>query len=257
MTQARAAAAMELRDVHVAYHGDINILNGLNLTVAERCVTGIIGPNGSGKSTALKTMYGFLPPRRGDILLYGERINGLPPYEFISRGVAYVPQNRSLFNELSVEDNLRLGCWAFRRDHARVAEALEHAFQHFPILREKRSDPAGSMSGGQQRLLELGRALLLKPRILLLDEPTSALDASIQAEVLNLLDRLRAEHGLTYLLVSHDLAVVAHMCDRLLVMQHAKAVESLTRATLQSGDPREAYTKSLLSASEGYRRGAV
>ena len=114
----------------------------------------------------MKTLYGFLQPSRGDIYLRGERVNGLPPYEFIGRGVAYVPQNRSLFNDLSVEDNLRLGCWQFHRDKRRVGQALQSVYDRFAILYEKRRDPAGSLSGGQQRFLELGRALVLEPSIL-------------------------------------------------------------------------------------------
>jgi branched-chain amino acid transport system ATP-binding protein len=133
-TAADAAPLMELREVFVAYHGDISVLNGLSLSVAEGTITGIIGPNGAGKSTVLKTLYGFLTPSAGDVMLRGERVNGVPPYEYINRGVAYLPQNRSLFDELSVEDNLRLGCWAFRHDKRRVAEAIEIAYHHFPLL---------------------------------------------------------------------------------------------------------------------------
>jgi branched-chain amino acid transport system ATP-binding protein len=218
MTQTASNTVMELRDVQVAYHGDISILNGMNLSIAEGQITGIIGPNGSGKSTALKTLYGFLRPRHGDILLRGERINGLPPFEFINRGVAYVPQNRSLFNELSVEDNLRLGCWTFRKDRPRVAAALESSFEHFPILKEKRNDPAGSMSGGQQRLLELGRALLQAPRILLLDEPTAMIAPKVSREIYEFISTLPSR-GITVVLVDQNVRQCAAVSNSLAVVE--------------------------------------
>ena len=164
MARATKDPVMELREVFVAYHGDITVLNGLSLSVAEVTITGIIGPNGACKSTVLKTLYGFLTPSAGDVMLRGERVNGVPPYEYVERGVAYLPQNRSLFDELSVEDNLRLGCWTFRHDKRRVAEAIEIAYHHFPLLKERRKELAGAMSGGQQRFLELGRSLANRPR---------------------------------------------------------------------------------------------
>jgi branched-chain amino acid transport system ATP-binding protein len=218
MTQTASNTVLELRDVQVAYHGDISILNGMNLSIAEGQITGIIGPNGSGKSTALKTLYGFLRPSHGDILLRGERINGLPPFEFINRGVAYVPQNRSLFNDLSVEDNLRLGCWTFRRDRSRVAAALESSYEHFPILKEKRSDPAGSMSGGQQRILELGRALLQDPRILLLDEPTAMIAPKVSREIYEFISTLPSR-GITVVLVDQNVRQCAAVSDSLAVVE--------------------------------------
>ena len=163
MARATKDPVMELREVFVAYHGDITVLNDLSLSIAEGTITGIIGPNGAGKSTVLKTLYGFLTPSAGDVMLRGERVNGVPPYEYVNRGVAYLPQNRSLFDELSVEDNLRLGCWAFRNDKRRVAEAIEIAYRYFPLLKERRNEPAGAMSGGQQRFLELPATYVVPP----------------------------------------------------------------------------------------------
>ena len=122
-----ADAVLELDRVDVAYHGDIRILRGLSLKVRPGVITGVIGPNGAGKSTALKALYGLLKPVAGDILIDGRKVTGLPPWKFIDNGIALVPQQRSLFNELSVEDNLRIACWSFRRDRARVEEALERA----------------------------------------------------------------------------------------------------------------------------------
>jgi len=142
---------LELREVDVAYHGDIRILQGLSMAIRPGRITGVIGPNGAGKSTALRTLYGLLKPVAGDVLVDGDVVTGMPPWRFIERGISLVPQSRSLFNELSVEDNLRLACWSFRRDKARVAESLERAYAQFPVLRERRRHPAGAMSGGQHR----------------------------------------------------------------------------------------------------------
>ncbi len=217
MAQENGETVMELSDVEVAYHGDIRILNGLSMKLRAGQITGVIGPNGAGKSTALKTLYGFLNPLAGDVKLYGERINGTPPYDLVQRGIAYVPQNRSLFNELSVEDNLRLGCWSFRRDKARVAAALERVYDRFPVLAERRGEPAGSMSGGQQRFLELGRSLVLDPKIILLDEPTAMIAPRLSREIYDFIAGLR-ESGLTVVLVDQNVRQCAAVSDYIYVL---------------------------------------
>lgn len=209
---------MELRNASVAYHGDIRILQGLSLAVRTGKITGIIGPNGAGKSTALKTLYGLLRLVEGDVLIDGDKVTGLPPWRFIDRGVAMVPQNRSLFNELSVEDNLRLACWPFRRDRARVEAALERAYAQFPILKERRKQPAGSMSGGQQRFLELGRALALKPRVVLLDEPTAMIAPKLSAEIYEFIRTLPAQ-GITVVLVDQNVRQCVRISDHLYVLE--------------------------------------
>ena len=219
MTDAASTAPlMEMRDVYVSYHGDISILNGLSLNIPEGKITGIIGPNGAGKSTALKTLYGFLKPQRGEIRLAGERIDGLEPYQFIERGIAYVPQNRSLFNDLSVEDNLRLGCWVFRKDKARMARALERAYAQFPILKQKRKDMAGSMSGGQQRFLELARALALEPKIVMLDEPTAMIAPKLSQELYAFIKAL-PEQGVTVILVDQNVRQCVNISDHVYILE--------------------------------------
>ncbi len=209
---------MELRAVDVAYHGDIRILQGLSLAVRAGQISGVIGPNGAGKSTALRALYGLLRPVAGEVLIDGEAVTGMPPWRFIERGVALVPQGRSLFNELSVEDNLRLACWSFRRDRARVAEALERAYAQFPLLKERRRQPAGSMSGGQQRFLELGRALALEPRVVLLDEPTATIAPRLSAEIYDFIRGLPAQ-GITVLLVDQNVRQCVRIADHLYVLE--------------------------------------
>ena len=211
-------AAMELVGVDVAYHGDIRILRGLSLRIRPGMITGVIGPNGAGKSTALKALYGLLKPVAGDVLIDGKKVTGLPPWKFIDHGVALVPQHRSLFNELSVDDNLRLACWSFRRDRARVEAAMERAYAQFPMLRDKRRDMAGSMSGGQQRFLELGRSLALQPRVLLLDEPTAMIAPRISAEIYEFISGL-PDQGITVLLVDQNVRQCVRISDHLYVLE--------------------------------------
>lgn len=211
------AVTLEMRDVHAAYHGDISILNGLSLQARRGQVTGIIGPNGAGKSTALKTLYGFLHPTAGEVVHRGESVGRMAPWDMVARGVAFVPQNRSLFNELSVEDNLRLGCWSFRNDAARMRAALERIYAMFPILADKRKDPAGSMSGGQQRFLELGRALVLEPEIVLLDEPTAMIAPKVSRELYDFIRELPAQ-GVTVVLVDQNVRQCVDVSDYVYVL---------------------------------------
>jgi len=211
-------AVMELVNVDVAYHGDIRILRGLSLKVRLGMITGVIGPNGAGKSTALRALYGLLKPVAGDVLIDGKVVTGLPPWKFIDHGVALVPQHRSLFSELSVDDNLRLACWSFRRDRTRVEAAVERAYAQFPMLRDKRRDMAGSMSGGQQRFLELGRSLALQPRVLLLDEPTAMIAPRISAEIYEFIAGLPAQ-GITVLLVDQNVRQCVRISDHLYVLE--------------------------------------
>jgi branched-chain amino acid transport system ATP-binding protein len=210
-------AILEMEDVHAAYHGDISVLNGLSLKARRGLITGIIGPNGAGKSTALKTIYGFLRPTRGEVRHKGDRINGIPPFEMVSRGVSFVPQSRSLFNGLSVEDNLRLGGWQIRKDSARMSAALERAYDMFPILKDKRRDAAGSMSGGQQRFLELARALIVDPEVIFLDEPTAMIAPRLSRELYEFIARLPDE-GITVVLVDQNVRQCAAVSDYLYVL---------------------------------------
>jgi branched-chain amino acid transport system ATP-binding protein len=209
---------LELRDIDVAYHGDIRILRGLSLQVRPGHITGVIGPNGAGKSTALRAMYGLLRPVAGDILIDGRVVTGIPPWRFMEQGIALVPQGRSLFNELSVEDNLRLACWSFRRERHRVEEALERAYHQFPLLKLRRKDLAGAMSGGQQRFLELGRALALQPRVILLDEPTAMIAPRLSAEIYEFIHGLPAQ-GISVLLVDQNVRQCVRIADHVYVLE--------------------------------------
>jgi branched-chain amino acid transport system ATP-binding protein len=229
---------LELRGVDVAYHGDIRILRGLSLALRSGTITGVIGPNGAGKSTALRTLYGLLRPVTGDVLIDGERVTGMPPWRFIERGIALVPQGRSLFGQLSVEDNLRLACWSFRRDRRRVEQALDHAYAQFPILAQRRKDLAGSLSGGQQRFVELGRALALKPRAVLLDEPTAMIAPKQSSEIYEFIAGLPAQ-GISVLLVDQNVRQCVRIADHVYVLELGRnRVDGAARGFAQDADLR-------------------
>jgi len=229
-----ADVAIALAEATVAYHGDITILDRVNLRARAGQVTGIIGPNGAGKSTVLKTLFGFLPLRTGRNLLHGRDVSRVPPDERAALGVAFVPQHRSLFTDLSVEDNLRLGCWSFRHDRARMRRAIDLVYDRFPVLATKRRDPVASMSGGQQRFVEFGRALLLEPSVILLDEPTAMLAPKIAKELYALI-RSFADDGMTVVLVDQNVRRCAEIADYLYILELGRNKAEGSHAQFHAG----------------------
>ena len=249
------SALVEIRDLAVTFgHGanEVQAVRGVSLDVAVGESFGIVGESGSGKSTVLRAICGLAPVASGEIRIEGETLKK-PRKRAFYREVQMVFQDpyASLHPRHTVDKVLSepLAIHGFDDAEARIERALNDV----GLGKGFRFRFPHQLSGGQRQRVAIARALILEPRILLLDEPTSALDASIQAEVLNLLDALRAERGLTYLLVSHDLAVVAHMCERLAVMQHGEVVEELSREALQNRAAQAEYTKDLLIASEGFK----
>ena len=186
-------AILEARNLTVSYYGDIDILKDVAVDIRQGQITAIIGPNGAGKSTLLKALYGLLKPRKGTVRFNGSDITGLKVHDFIRNGIAYVPQLRSIFPELTVTENLELGTWIFKKDKAKVARAIEEAYSRFPVLAEKRHIRAGLLSGGQQKILEIARALLTRPSVCLLDEPTATLAPKIARQIYETLLDLKAE----------------------------------------------------------------
>ncbi len=234
----------------------VHAVRGIDLRVAEGESFGIVGESGSGKSTVLRAICGLAPVTAGTIRIAGEPLATPRPPAFFRRvQMVFQDPYASLHPRHTVDRVLSepLAIHGFDDREARVERALSEVGLG-PSFRFRYPH---QLSGGQRQRVAVARALILEPRVLLLDEPTSALDASIQAEVLNLLDGLRAARGLTYVLVSHDLAVVSHMCERLMVMQHGQAVEELTRADLRARAARKDYTQRLLAASEGYSRDPI
>lgn len=212
----------------VSGYGEVPVLNGVSLTVEPGKVTAVFGPNGAGKSTLLKTLFGLLRPRSGKVLLDGEDVTGSGPEEMLRRGVSYVPQERSVFPDLTVEENLKLTAWVVRGDRSTVSRGLQRVYELFPALRENRNRKAVLLSGGQQRMLEIARFLVLNSRLILLDEPSAGLAPVVYGEVLDLVARLRDE-GVTMLLVDQNIRSTLRVSDRVYVLEGGKMTFSGTR----------------------------
>jgi len=202
-------------DVH---HGQLHAIRELDLVVEEGSVLAVIGANGAGKSTLLKTIFGFVHPRRGRIALDGREIQTLPPHAVKRRGVSYVAQGASVFPQLTVQENLDLGAWVFRRDRTRMAAMLERAWSAFPRLRDKRRSRATTLSGGEAKMLSLAKELVTDPGLLLVDEPSAGLSPKITEQVYERLVRARAA-GATILLVDQNIAKAIAVADYLYMIE--------------------------------------
>jgi len=210
---------LEVSGLDVGYYKDLNILQDLNLKVRENQITAILGANGVGKSTALKAVFGFLRPNAGEIQLEGENIINVPTYERILKGLAYIPQQPGVFKDMSVEENLELGGWTFRRDKKQVRAKMEANYERFPVLRDKRKQITGELSGGQQRMVEIGRTLMANPKVLLIDEPTAGLSKMLAEEVYQMLTALTSRDNLTILIVDQEIRQALKIADYVYVLE--------------------------------------
>jgi branched-chain amino acid transport system ATP-binding protein len=215
-----ADACIEFDDV-VSGYKDFMILNNLSFKARRGAITLLIGPNGAGKSTVLKTLFGLLKPRQGKVLLNGENINGASQKDLLAKGIAFVPQGRNLFGQLSVYENLELGgiTLGMKTTHERIPEILEF----FPRVKERLNSRAASLSGGEQKQLEIGRALLLRPKVLLIDEPSIGLSPIVVLDVFKLLRKL-AEQGTTVLMVEHNVKSALAYSDDAIALESGRLV---------------------------------
>jgi branched-chain amino acid transport system ATP-binding protein len=209
---------LEIDDLYVGYYKDLNILQGVSLKAEEAKITVVLGANGVGKSTLLKSIYGFVKPTRGAIVVGGTDIAGLPAHELVNHGVSYIPQRQSVFPYMTVEENLELGAWSFRNDTDRIKAKLEANYERFPILRDRRRSPAGELSGGMQRMVELGRVLMTDPRLILVDEPTAGLAVLLARDIYDLLVELK-DDGITVLLVDQNIRQAIKIADYVYVLE--------------------------------------
>jgi branched-chain amino acid transport system ATP-binding protein len=205
----------------VAGYKDFMILNNLSFTVPKGSITLLIGPNGAGKSTVLKTLFGLLTPRQGKVFLNGDDITGATQKDLLARGIAFVPQGRNLFGQLSVYENLELGgiTLGMKTTHERIPEVLEF----FPRVKERMNSLASSLSGGEQKQLEIGRALLLRPKVLLIDEPSIGLSPIVVQDVFKLLRRL-ADQGTTVLMVEQNVKSALKYSDNAIALESGRLV---------------------------------
>jgi branched-chain amino acid transport system ATP-binding protein len=221
---------LSLEQVH-CYHGEVHVLDGVSLRVPAGAVIGLLGRNGAGKTTTLRTIMGLVRPRAGRITLDGVELGRLAPHEIPGRGIAYVPQGRRLFPYLSVEENLRLGLLV----RGGGADTLAPVLELFPVLRERLRQRAGTLSGGEQQMLAMARALCARPEFLLLDEPTEGLMPTLVERLLETLVELRAR-GVGILLVEQKVDAVLGVADRVTLIENGRTVRDATPAEL-AADP--------------------
>ena len=225
--------------IHAGY-GRIRILHGVRLEVRLGEVVAIIGPNGAGKSTAFKVIVGLLTPQEGRVRFNGEDISGLRPDEILRRGLAYVPQGRIVFPQMTVLENLEMGAY-LERDRGRIAEALERVCQLFPILRERRKQRAGTLSGGEQQMLAIGRALMTQPRLVLLDEPSLGLSPKFLGIIFEKIAELKAA-GVPMMIVEQNAVKALAVADRGYVLELGRnRFEGAGRALLADPEVKRLY----------------
>ncbi len=247
---------IDIQNLNVVYGTGrlrVDAVKNVSFTVKQGEAYGLVGESGSGKSTVLRAICGLAPITAGHVRVDGKEVTTPRSKDFYRTAqMVFQDPYASLHPRHTVDRTLSepLAIHGVKDAETRILQALKEVGLG-PSFRFRYPH---QLSGGQRQRIAIARALILRPKVLLLDEPTSALDASVQAEILNLLDDLRRQMGLTYILVSHDLAVVAHLCERLLVMRHGEAVEETQSAALRSGRAMNEYTQSLIQASQGFTR---
>lgn len=234
------------RDLVAGYLSGIDILRGVSVEAARGQVRCVLGPNGTGKSTLLKALFGFLSLRQGEIRLGGEPARAVAPHEMGRRGVVYLPQRPSIFPHLSVEVNLRLGAWRYRGDRKHLEELVGRACEQFPVLAERRRQAAGTLSGGQQRQLEIARSLMQDPVLFLIDEPTAGIEPRVAALIYDLIKSLAAQ-GKAILLVDQNIKRALEIADYVYVMRTGTVLSEGSRA--EFGGDTEALVARWLYAS--------
>ena len=229
---------LEVRDLHV-YYGEIQALKGISFRVGPGEIVALLGNNGAGKTTTLRTVSGLLAPRSGEVLFDDHNLVGTPPHDIVTRGITHVPEGRRIFNRLTVVENLTMG--AYTRGDKGIAEDMERVFTVFPRLKERRTQVAGTLSGGEQQMLAIGRALMAKPSLLLLDEPSMGLAPVLVEQIFDTVQTINKQ-GVTILLVEQNAAMALSIAQRGYVLETGRiALEG--SATELAGNPevRRAY----------------
>ena len=224
-----------------SYYGNIQALKGVSINISEGEIITLIGANGAGKSTTLMSISGIVPPGSGEITYMGKPIHKMSPDKIVSLGISQVPEGRHIFPDLTVTENLRMGAF-LRKDVNGVKDDLDYVFNLFPILTKRRGRPGGTLSGGEQQMLAISRALMARPRLLLLDEPSLGLAPIIVRRIFEIIKKINSEHNTTIFLVEQNANLALHVAHRGYVMENGKIVLEDSAANLMSNeDVKKAY----------------
>ncbi len=246
-------AILELANVEAGY-GPVQALRGVTLSVPKGKIVTVLGANGAGKSTVLKTISGIIDPNKGQIRFEGEEIQSRDPAWIVRRGISHVPEGREMFALLNVEQNLRMGAYT-RSDADGVAQDIEMVFGYFPILRERARQEAGLLSGGQQQMLAISRALLSRPKLMLMDEPSLGLSPLLTQEIFRIIVRINREQGTTILLVEQNANMALQVADYGYVLEVGRIVmEDTCQRLLEKEDVQEFYLGMKAQGVRGQRR---
>ncbi len=236
------------------YYGPIMALRGVSFSVPPGTIVTILGANGAGKTTILKTVSGVMDPQKGTVTLEGRQIQGLDPDRVARLGLSHVPEGREVFPFLTVRENLRMGAYS-RRDADGVAQDLEMVGEYFPVLQARAEQRAGSLSGGEQQMLAIGRALMARPKVMLLDEPSLGLAPKLVKDIFEIIQRINRERGVTVLLVEQNANLALHIADYGYVLELGRIVmEDTCPRLLEKDDIREFYLGLKESSVRGTRR---
>ena len=231
---------LEIKELSV-YYGFIQALKGISFSVEKGEIVALIGANGAGKTTTLHTISGLISPKGGEILFNGKDISKLPGQKRVSMGIAQVPEGRRVFADMTVEENLKMGAYT-RTDRSEVLDSMEEVFNRFPRLKERRNQVSGTLSGGEQQMLAMGRALMSKPDILLLDEPAAGMNPNETAELMDTISLIRDKFDMTILLIEHDMRLVSGICECLTVLNFGQVLaEGETKDVLKRPEVIRAY----------------
>ena len=232
-------AMLEVKDLEV-YYGVIQAINGVSFQVNQGEVIALIGANGAGKTTILHTITGLLAPKKGSVMFEGKEITKVPAHKIVSMGMAHVPEGRRVFAELSVYENLKMGAYT-RKDRAEIDESLQNVYKRFPRLEERKNQMAGTLSGGEQQMLAMGRALMSKPKIILMDEPSMGLSPILVNEIFDIIQAV-SESGTTVLLVEQNAKKALSIADRAYVLETGNIVlEGKAKDLLENDSIKKAY----------------
>jgi len=221
---------LKIENLKVAY-GGAQILHGVSLEVNEKEAVAVLGPNGAGKTTLMRAITGLAPITGGDVFYQEESVKKMKPYQFVSKGIMHCLENRRLFSEFTVKDNLMMGAYALK-NKAEVEKNLETCFEIFPILKERLSQISQTMSGGEQQMIAIARGLMSSPKVLLLDEPSVGLAQIVKEKIFEGLDKIKKQ-GVTILLVEQDAVMAMGIADRIYIMESGKVVLSGTRSEMK------------------------